>query len=143
MSEADRRAIDDLLTAYAWALDTKHWDGLADVFTSDATIDYTSAGGVRGSYPEVRQWLEATLAPFPMTQHLVTNRRVVVDGDTARADSYFFNPMQTADGSQFFVGGYYHDRLVRTAAGWRIAERIEETAWFAGSLTAPPADAGR
>ena len=29
----------------------------------------------------------------------------------------------------FFDGGYYNDKLVRTANGWRIAERIEETSY--------------
>ena len=29
----------------------------------------------------------------------------------------------------FFMGGYYVDRLVRTPAGWRIAERTEELSW--------------
>lgn len=133
---ADRLAIDDLLTRYATAIDSKQFDLLDTVFTPDATIDYTSAGGIRGSYPDVRTWLSDTLALFPMTQHLVTNRAVTIDGDTAAARSYFYNPMAmpSPDGtiSHFFVGGYYNDRLVRTPGGWRIAERIEETAWMEG-----------
>ena len=134
----DRVEIDDLLTRYAVAIDTKDWDLLDTVFTPDAFIDYTSAGGVKGTFPEVRQWLADVLAGFPMTQHLVANRHVVLDGDTATARSYFYNPMGVAgpDGklSLFFVGGYYNDRLVRTAAGWRVAERIEETAWMQGDV---------
>jgi hypothetical protein len=34
----------------------------------------------------------------------------------------------------FYVGAYYHDKLVRTEEGWRIAERFEEQAWFDGAL---------
>jgi 3-phenylpropionate/cinnamic acid dioxygenase small subunit len=140
---ADRLEIDDLLTRYAVALDTKQWDLLDTVFTPDATVDYRSAGGAHGSYPEVRAWLEQTLAGFPMTQHLVANRDVRIDGDTATARSYFYNPMglPRKDGSLklFFVGGYYNDRLRRTPDGWRIVERIEETAWMDGL---PTPDAG-
>jgi hypothetical protein len=39
----DRLEIDDLLTRYTVALDTREWDLLATVFTPDATIDYTSS----------------------------------------------------------------------------------------------------
>ena len=138
---ADRLAIDDVLTRYALALDTQQWDLLDTVFTLDASVDYTSAGGVKGSFPEVKDWLVQVLSGFTMTQHLVTNRSVTVEGDTATARSYFYNPMgmRRKDGSMalFFCGGYYHDRLARTGDGWRIVERVEETAWMEG--IEPPA----
>jgi hypothetical protein len=40
----DRRAIDDLLLRYSTALDTRQWDLLDQVFTSDAQIDYATSG---------------------------------------------------------------------------------------------------
>jgi hypothetical protein len=68
-----------------------------------------------------------------MTQHLVTNRRVTLDGDTATSRSYFFNPLGLPDTKRgmilYFDGGYYNDRLVRTEDGWRISQRIEEAAY--------------
>lgn len=130
---SDRIEIDDLLTRYATAVDTKDWDLYASCFTPDAFIDYTGAGGIKGRLPEVKQWLAEVMPAFPMTQHLVTNRAVVIDGDTATSRSYLFNPMGLADAEHgltlFLEGGYYNDKLVRTAAGWRIAERIEEPAY--------------
>ena len=54
---ADRIEIDDLITRYATAVDTKDWDLYRTVFTDDAVIDYTSAGGIRGSLGEVVEWL--------------------------------------------------------------------------------------
>jgi 3-phenylpropionate/cinnamic acid dioxygenase small subunit len=127
---SDRIEIDDLLTRYASALDAKDWDLWASCFTADAFIDYNAAGGIKGSLPEVRKWLSEVMAGFPMTQHLVTNKTVRVDGDTATCRSYLFNPMGLpGDGGDlvlFFDGGYYRDKLRRTPAGWRIAERIEE-----------------
>jgi 3-phenylpropionate/cinnamic acid dioxygenase small subunit len=130
---ADRLEIDDLLTRYATAVDNKDWDLFRTCFTPDAFIDYTAAGGIKGKLPEVATWLSEVLPAFPMTQHIVTNRDVVVDGDKATSRSCFFNPMGLAPGKEemqlFFDGGYYNDKLVRTADGWRIAERIEETAY--------------
>jgi 3-phenylpropionate/cinnamic acid dioxygenase small subunit len=130
---ADRLEIQDLLTRYCRAIDTRAWDLLDTVFTPDATVDYTAAGGVRGSFPEVKAWLAEVLPRFAMTQHLVTNHDIRVDGDRATSRVYVYNPMGTRNAAGgldlFFFGGYYNDRLVRTPAGWRIVERIEETAF--------------
>jgi SnoaL-like domain len=126
---SDRIAIDDLLTRYATALDGKDWELFASCFTPDARIDYSAAGGIAGTLPEVRRWLAEVMAGFPMTQHLVTNRAVQLDGDVASCRSCLFNPMGIPDDGTiavFLEGGYYRDRLVRTADGWRIAERVEE-----------------
>ena len=126
---ADRIEIDDLLTRYATALDAKDWHLFSTCFTPDARIDYSAAGGITGALPEVREWLASVMAAFPMTQHLVTNKAVRLDGDTATCRSCLFNPMGVPEGDGMAVwleGGYYRDRLVRTADGWRIAERTEE-----------------
>jgi 3-phenylpropionate/cinnamic acid dioxygenase small subunit len=134
---ADRMEIDDLLTRYATAVDTRDWDLYQTVFTPDAVIDYTSSGGIRGGLTEVTKWLSDALSGFSMSQHLVTNRDIRLTGDTATSHSYFYNPMGRTkrDGTLalMFVGGYYRDRLRRTAEGWRIAERIQDTAWFSSS----------
>jgi len=139
---ADRIEIDDLITRYATAVDTKDWDLYRTVFTDDAIIDYTSAGGIRGGLGEVVEWLSHALKLFPMTQHLITNRHVVLEGDTATGRSYYYNPLGRPDGKGgmqlLFFGGYYSDRFRRTADGWRIAERVEETAWVEGSLPGTP-----
>jgi 3-phenylpropionate/cinnamic acid dioxygenase small subunit len=135
---SDRIQINDLLTRYTVAIDTKDWNLLDTCFTPDATVDYTTSGGTKGSYPEVRQWLEKALAVFPMTQHFISNTTVEFDGDRARTRTYVINPMgfPKEDGSLhiFTVGAYYVDTLVRTDAGWRIADRFEEQAFLDGSL---------
>ena len=139
---ADRLAIEDVLTRYAWSIDTSNFDGLDEVFTPDAFVDYTSAGGIKGQYPEVKAWLAAVLPHFPAYQHLVTNKDISIEGDTATSRCQFYNPMMQkgADGatSMFFVGGEYRDKLVRTPDGWRISERIEHSVWTDGNLPAEP-----
>ena len=58
---------------------------------------------------------------------------IYLEGDTATSRSCFYNPMGMPDGkgglSLFIDGGYYNDKLVRTENGWRIKERVEETAY--------------
>lgn len=135
---SDRFRIADLLTRYTVAIDTKDYALLDSCFTPDAHLDYTSAGGIAGDYPKVREWLEKALAPFPMTVHYLSNSVVELDGDSATARTAVQNPMGSAneDGSLhiFTVGAYYNDKLVRTDDGWRITERVEETAFMDGSL---------
>ena len=135
---SDRIQIDDLLTRYTVAIDTKDWDLLDTCFTPDAQVDYTTSGGVKGPYPEVREWLAKALAAFSMTQHFISNTVVTIEGDTAKSRTYVINPMGVTrpDGSLhiFTVGAYYNDKLVHTDDGWRIAERFEEQAYFDGSL---------
>lgn len=136
----DRLDIEDLLTRYCAAIDAKDFDLLDEVFTADATIDYTRSGGIRDAYPAVKSWLATVLAPFRVVQHLITNVRVEIDGDRARSVCYFFNPMglpQQDDGVRtFFCGGIYRDRLIRTERGWRITERINDQLYAHGALPA-------
>jgi hypothetical protein len=113
------------------------------VFTPDATLDYRSAGGIRGSLPEVSEWLAAVLPFFTWTQHLLLNKVVHLTpgAQTATAHSDFSNPNGAEiDGKPwlFLVGGAYHDRLVRTPAGWRIAHRVEETLWWDNPMPGLP-----
>ena len=135
---SDRFEIQDLLVRYTVAIDTKDWKLLDQCFLPDAQVDYTATGGIKGAYPEVRAWLEKALSAFPMTVHFISNSTVTLQGDAARARTYVLNPMgfPKPDGSLhiFTVGGFYVDRLVRTAGGWRIAERVEETAFLDGTL---------
>ena len=126
----DRLAIEDLLTRYATAVDQRDWDLYRSVFTADAEVDYTSAGGTAGTVDEVVAFLDAALSGFEMTQHLVGNVDAVVDGDEARVTAVFTNPLRLAGGDTWFTGGWYHHDLVRTADGGRSRRLREESAWF-------------
>jgi len=140
MSESDRinlmldkHEIQSLLTRYCTSIDSKQYDGLDTVFTPDAYIDYSASGGTTGKFPEVKAWLAEVLAMFSMTQHVIANFEISVNGDEATSRCVFYNPMQFANPEDtkpmFWVGGYYNDKLVRTSDGWRIRERVEDMSW--------------
>jgi len=130
---ADRVAAEDLLTRYAAAVDRRDWDRYRTVFTDDAQIDYTEAGGIAGTVDEVVEFLAASLPMFEMTQHLVGNVDLSVDPDDperATLVAMFNNPMRLPGGDVWFTGGWYHHDLVRTTDGWRSRRLREEAAWF-------------
>ena len=147
---SDRAEITDLICRYATAVDRRDWNLYRCVFTPDARIDYTSAGGIAGSLDEVCRWLDETLTVFKATQHLVANFDISVSGDEATATAMFLNPMQIAGHPVWSTGGWYHHRLVRTARGWRSRRLLEESSWFDGVPEPEPegaseveADSGR
>lgn len=130
---SDRQEISDLITAYTRAVDTARFSDLADVFTDDAVLDYTSPGGPVGSLAEVAPFIELVTG-FERWQHLIGQIEIAFDGaDAARATAYFFNPMvaRNPDGSEHVVevGGYYHHDLVRTPDGWRSRKIVDEIVW--------------
>jgi hypothetical protein len=96
---------------------------------------------------EVRAWLEKTMVMFETSQHMVINRELVIDGDTATCRSGFYNPMtlaQPGDGPKllWFDGGYYCDELVRTRDGWRIKRRVEEFSYSTRTMKLLRPEAG-
>jgi hypothetical protein len=133
---SDRVEIGDLLTRYARAIDRGAWDDLDTVFTADAHIDYTATGGTAGPFPEVKRWLAEMLPMFPRRQHILGQVDVSLDKDEAMATAYFHNPLvfTQPDGTEqvWEFGGYYHHRLVRTPAGWRSRELVEDLVWKRG-----------
>ena len=128
---ADRIAAEDLLTRYATAVDRRDWQQYRSIFTADAEIDYTSAGGIAGTVDEIVEFLSTSLEIFEMTQHLVSNIDLEVNGESATVTAMFNNPMRLPGGATWFTGGWYHHDLVRTPDGWRSRRLREESAWFA------------
>lgn len=130
---SDRLEIQDLLALYCHAIDRRDWPTLDHVFTPDADIDYTAMGGARGTLREIKTWLEAALQRFPVSQHMVGTTRLTLNGDTAQASTLCHNPMVLMHNGRehvMFCGLWYHDTLVRTPEGWRIARRAEEKGYF-------------
>ncbi|MCU1380295.1 MAG: hypothetical protein JWN29_3278 [Acidimicrobiales bacterium] len=130
---SDRMEIQDLQVAYSHAIDFKNFDELDDVFTPDAHIDYTVFGGPKGSYAEIKKFLQDTMPMFKSYFHMIATSKITIDGDTATGVTICHNPMVFPlpdDGEHVFVCGlWYHDKYVRTPAGWRIAERVEEKSY--------------
>ncbi len=136
----DRREIEQLLYTYAWMVDQRRWELMDLVFAADATLDYTSTGGRRGPYRPTLEWLDRALKPWPLNLHHITNVCIELGAETASARCYFTAPMgrPLPDGTQEVItnAGYYLDTLARTAAGWRIRERLCHQVIMIGHLPA-------
>ena len=134
----DRMKIEELLHRYAEMVDHREWNHMDRIFALEATIDYTSTGGQSGPFRETLAWLDRALESWPVNLHVVSNVIIEIDGDTATSRCYFYAPMgrRVPEGGQFVItnAGRYLDRLIRTADGWRIVERVCEQTLMQGAL---------
>lgn len=132
---SDRDEIIDLTIAYTWALDTKNLDALRDVFLPDATATLRNVDCV--GVDAIIARIGGAVLRLDVTQHLVGNQQVVVDGDTATCRCQLQSQhvkAGTEGGDNYIVGGRYDDRLVRTPHGWRIAHRTMTQTWTEGNV---------
>ena len=130
---SDRMEIQDLMVRYSYAIDSRNWDALDDVFTADAFIDYSVFGGSTGDLPSTKEFLASAMPMFGSLQHMVSGTTITIDGDTAETKTQCHNPMTIGDGDDadlMVCGLWYVDKLVRTADGWRIKERVEEKVYM-------------
>jgi hypothetical protein len=135
---SDRLEIQDLMVRYSYAIDSRNWDALDDVFTPDAHIDYSVFGGSVGNLAETKQFLGEAMPMFSTLQHMVSGTTITFTGDVDMPDgaetrTQCHNPMTMGDAEHpdlMVCGLWYVDKLVRTADGWRIDERIEDKVYM-------------
>ena len=133
---ADHLAIQDLATSYAHAVDDGDWDRWEALFTPDARIDYTAAGGIAGTPAELRAWMPGAMAVFTFSLHTTATHEIRFTGpDAAAGRVHVFNRNGVVwDGEPeiFDVSAIYHDTYGRVGDAWRIASRTEQTLCLTG-----------
>jgi hypothetical protein len=131
---ADAHDIQQVLLRYSIALDTRQLELLDDVFAAEARIDMHSVGVFdREGY---RHLCERALFQLDATQHLIGPAAVSVDGDEARARSYYVAQHARNDlrpDPLLTIGGWYDDELARATGTWRITARAGTSVWWAGN----------
>jgi ketosteroid isomerase-like protein len=118
----DRVLITEVIHEYCRALDAMELDAVAALFTADCVVEYgpdlhsSGALGLRHDLGRMWRWAR--------TAHHSSNVLLRFPGpDEARATSSVWAWHEAPDGSTATMTGQYHDRLVRTGDGWRIAHR--------------------
>ena len=132
--DSDVQAIIDVTIAYTWALDTKQFGELNDVFTPDATgmLHHVECVGRAAIVARI----SGALSRLDASQHVIGNHQVRVDGDAATCRCQLQSQhvrRGTDGGDNFIIGGYYLDTLARTPDGWRITHRVMEETWREGN----------
>lgn len=135
MSDTERHAIEGVLLDYCERVDAGDIAAVVALFTENATIDYGYGRRIQGHDALTEFFGERLVATYRATSHHLSNIRIAVDGDRATARSYAYAWHERHDGTHAHVWGRYSDALIRTEAGWRIAERAIRAAGSAGFPT--------
>lgn len=126
---SDRFEITDLLTDYCSAIDTKNIDAFDRIFTQDACIDYSKAGGPKADLKTIKTFLHKNLGDLPR-QHSVSNIQIRINGDVAQVRCLCLNPLELppqGDVREVALWGiWYDDKFIRTSDGWRIQQRVTQ-----------------
>lgn len=157
---AARAAIADVVHRYCHGIDRRRWELMAGCFHPDATYRFNS---IEGGWQEFVAVAKAIIGPLLMSQHLVGNMLIRVDGDHADSESYFVAYHRVAADApadaifpgtgvarEVVIAGRYVDRFECRDGDWRIAHRIGLSDWRrdtpaseAGLYDQPPAWRGR
>jgi ketosteroid isomerase-like protein len=140
---ADREAIRDVFATFAAAMDGKDWSLLATVWTEDAVYDHSAFtwDGLEevvwhGRDDIMRRTIEG-VSRHAASHHIVSNHRMRVEGDRARAVVYLhsvhLDDAQRAD-EHGDHGAWYFAELARGEGGWKIRWLAHQPVWYAGQL---------
>ena len=134
---SDREDITEVLVRYATGIDRRDWKLFRTVFTEDCVLDYGELGTWDG-VDAITAFMEA--AHSGPSMHRLTNFAISIDGDKATARTYVDAVVFASGANGMHTIGYYDDVLVRTTAGWKIAERSYTTVYlkFIGALSVMP-----
>jgi ketosteroid isomerase-like protein len=118
----DRVAMQDLMTAYCYAVDKlADIDGLLSLFTEDAVLDFSGIGlPLMNGHDDIHKFFDAVFADMSHHAHYITNfRPEAYGGDTAAMSAYVIGLGRAKDGNEVAVNVQYRFDAVRTADGWK------------------------
>ncbi|MFV0317987.1 MAG: nuclear transport factor 2 family protein [Microthrixaceae bacterium] len=132
----DILAIGDLAISYGHAVDDRDWARWEALFTPDALIDYTSAGGIAGTPSELAAWFPDAFAAFEWCMHSMSTHEIRFDGhDTATGRVHVFNRNGVrvdGDPEVLDVGAVYEDTYRRVDDRWLFSGRHEHVRYIEG-----------
>ncbi|NHF62166.1 nuclear transport factor 2 family protein [Microcella pacifica] len=130
-----RLAITSLLARIAHLADDGEVAEYLACFTADASWELKNGRGldlapqVRRGYDELAAGVHERRAsgmqgPGSHTMHDISSIDIRVDGDTARATSYFRYYRSTDATPELVTMGRYDDEFTKTVDGWRMRRRV-------------------
>lgn len=129
---SDRQAIADVMSRFTAGMDGQDPDAFGELFTEDIVVVH--GGGRSSGLDEVVSGLRRAIGTHFTSHHMITNHRVALRGDTARAVCYFHSVhLDDAEHPDVHAdhGGWYLLELVRSERAWRIRRLKQVSIWSA------------
>jgi hypothetical protein len=125
-------SVRNVVLRYFHGLDNRDFEMVADCFDKNVTASYDGKAMPAGAAALTGE-LRKRMDRLGETMHFAGNLLVTSEGDSASADTYVIAYVSDAGAkgpARMRVRGLnYHDRLVLTAAGWKVAERVHTVRW--------------
>ncbi|MFJ6901987.1 nuclear transport factor 2 family protein [Streptomyces hokutonensis] len=135
----DRAEISDVLFAFARALDSKDWQGYADLFAEDGHL--LLPWGDKIPKGQVAAGASGGLGRYEHTHHLSANHQIEISGDTAVTHSYvqaLHVPAENPRSDHWLVLGWYDNKLRRENGAWKFTEVALTSVWENREVAGPP-----
>lgn len=129
------RNIQRQLITFARAMDSRDWAAIEAIVTEDMRADF-GIGEVKGR-SELINLLRSFLDNCGVTQHLLGNFMIEVEGDAATSQSYVSDMhlgKDTGDNISFRTLGNYCDTWKKVDGVWLIARRVKDNRATIGSM---------
>ena len=126
----EREKIRDCIACLARGEDRRDAQLISACYWPDSTTDY---GVFAGSFDQYLAWVVPGSPAIPVTQHVLGQTVVNLDGDRALAETHVNSYHRINMGEQerdTVVGGRYLDRMEKRGGEWRIAQRTMLYDWF-------------
>ena len=126
----ERDRIRDCIVRLARGEDRRDGDAIRATYWPDSTTDY---GVFKGSFDEYFAWVIPGSPAIPVTQHLLGQSQIELQGDTARVETQVVSYHRVNMGTEerdTTIGGRYLDRVEKRGGEWRIAQRTMLYDWF-------------
>ena len=128
----DREAIRELIVDYGHMVDTRNWEGFANLFAEDG--QWIGGMGVAKGRATIKKMMEDTIGPTTAGKipagangpnlHIFTNEVIKVDGDAATGvTKWMFVVTNAQNHPQPFYLGHYDDKFVRVNGEWKFQSR--------------------
>jgi ketosteroid isomerase-like protein len=117
----DRDAIRDLARRYAHYVWQNDLDALVALFAADGEMDPGTRPPIRG-HAALAEGFQQMLRGGSVFRPFVQQHVVALDGDRATGTCYV-DLRADVEGKSMIGAGWYDDRYVRTAGGWRFSYR--------------------
>lgn len=116
----DRAHIQDLVAAYAIAVDDHDIDTVVSLFAPDG--EFERAGSVSRGHREIRNFYIDAMARYSLTLHAPASDQISVDGDLARG--LLTGRAELALSGTLVLASYrYSDEYIRMGEHWRFRRR--------------------
>jgi len=137
VSVSSERAIENLISSYAFRNDDADIAGLGDLFADAVcTLDGVTARGRQEIETLARTIINVGQDGRSTTSHEITNIMLDIDeGAGTAVGQAYWTLYQAVSGSprQPVMAGRYHDRFERRNGVWRFAEWTATTLWTAAA----------